>query len=147
MIVEVSQHGIAVQILLKIFCFQHLVVGPSKKKKMPVFSCALLMRMYMNQTDILMFFGLVFWYLFCFLASLISLGVFTLSPHHLLGSVSLTDFSWDGQWLRPCSSSSRRGGMSAETGGAEEAKITFVYVCVCMVLAGREIPEFAQTYL
>lgn len=95
-----------------------------------------------------MFFKLGFWYLFRFLAFLISLGVFTLFPlHHLLGSVSLAAFSRDGQWPRPCCSSARRGGMSAETAGTEETKITFVYVCVCLVLAGRRIPEFAQTFL
>lgn len=36
--------------------------------------------------------------------------------------------------------------MSVESGGTEETKIIFLYVCVCVVLAGEGIPEFAQTF-
>lgn len=63
----------------------------------------LLRKIHVNQKSILMFMGLGFWYLFSFLAFLICLGVFTLSP----SATCLAPFPWDGQ---------QPPGMSAEAG-------------------------------
>lgn len=142
--IEVLQHGIIVHTLPKVLLSTSSCWSLKKKKS----ACLLLCTFKEDICELSQHFDVLWVGLLVSLFLLISLGVFTLFPlSHLLGAVSLTAFSWGEQWPRPCCSSARRGGMSAETGGTEETKITFVYVCVCVLLAGGGIPEFAQTFL
>lgn len=94
MIVEVSQHGITVQTLLKILlltssCWSLLNKG-----------VRLLCVYEPNQHFDVLWVGLLV-PLFLFSLPDQPRSVYRVAPPPLLGSVSLAAFSWDGQWLRP----------------------------------------------
>lgn len=105
---------------------------------MLIFFCVLLKKMIYepNQHFVVLWVGLLGSF-FLFSLSYQPGGVYTPSPHHLFGWVSLAAFSWGGQWPRAGCSQCCQGGCLQ---GLRDHKC-FKSICVCLLLAGRRIPE------
>lgn len=132
MTVESSQHDIYWANPPEGFTFSIHLLEP--KTKMLIFFCVLLKKIIYepNQHFVVLWLGLLGSLFLFFRLSYQPGGVYAPSPQHLLGWVSLSAFCWAGQGQCCCQ------GMSA---GTEGSQIFSLYICVCLLLAGRRIPE------